>query len=201
MHTCFRARSISRLQGQLQQRVVWHLERARIALHGSDCTNQHLFPILVHIHIAHSQLLSHWAIWTQRRQADQALKQAVEEVAAACHAVGAAAEEELAAPSAELAQVWCVAADGALSESRDLLMQRLQYFLRKICTREATSMAGGVATCSVGTIGEGRCPGSWKALYRAVLQLSATDVASVPALSASLLHGNGTEVAGKQLGC
>jgi len=180
---------------QLQQRVVWHLERARIALHGSNCTNQHLVPILVHVHIAHSQLLSNQASWTSRRQADQALKQAVEELVAACHAVGAvgaAAEGELAAPSAELAPVWRVAADGALSESRDLLMQRLRSFLREICTREATSMAGGVATCSVGTSGEGSYPGSWKALYRAVLQLSATDVASVPALCASLLHGNGT---------
>jgi len=116
----------------------------------------------------------------------------VAELVAACHAVGAlgdAAEGEVAAPSAELAPVWRVAAEGALCESRDLLMERFRSLLREICTREATSMASGVASCSSG---EGSCPGSWKALYRAVLQLSATEVASVPALCGSILHVNGT---------
>jgi len=178
---------------QLQQRIVWHLERARAALHGADCTNKHFVPILVHIYVAHSRLLSNQASWMSKRQADQALKQALEELVAACRAVGAVcsvAEGKVATLYAQPTLAWCVAAEGALHESRDLLMQRFRSLLREICTREATSMAGGVASCSGGTSGEGNGTGLWKALYRAVLQLNAAEVASVPSLCGNLLHGS-----------
>jgi len=174
--------SFEKTQQQRHQRVSWHLEKARSALHGAEDDGVLALVLLAHLHAAHAQLICQGP-GASRKQ----LEHALEELLSGCRV--AASMGQAGWPTTLHA--------GAQDEMCRLLLHGLRKTLHELCARELKeSQASGEAAAatsnaSSSTTYQGAShsatSGPWKTLYRAVLQLTPAAVASVPELHSSIV--------------
>merc|ERR1711865_42701 len=141
---------------QRQQRVAWHIERARLALHSTETTSAAACCLLVHLHILQAKLLGQGGAGT-RRQTEQTL-------------------DELVTGCRTIASVQCSGDESApvqfaYDQSCKMLLHQLQVVLRILCTREVQKHE---------KLLDAHSHTRFKELYRATLQIKYTELASVP---------------------
>jgi hypothetical protein len=156
-------RSATEKPQQRQQRLAWHIERARLSLHNACSTSAVACVLLMRLHLIQARLLMQ-SNSSSKRQAEQAL----DELVNACRAGRDMRKAEEAIPI-----------QAALGECCKLVLQQLQVVLRTLCTRETAQRQEKSSELNA------RC---WKGLYRAALQFSHAEIENVPPLYDAVLE-------------